>query len=226
MYHLFNTNDTFEEFKMDFENQKLTYTDQDLERFSTIFEPVKEKIQNSRVLDLGSNLGYTCMFSRHLGASTVIGLEARQDWIDIGNQVIDNSPFKNIIFVKQDITHLPTLEYYCKQVDLIICVGVLYHLNNHFEFLQTLCKQNNVKTIVFESLLFDNESIDINWILEPTIDPLNAIGNNNQQLVGAPNLKWIETALDLIGWEITYSEKILHKNWNPKRFVIVAERKS
>jgi SAM-dependent methyltransferase len=86
-----------------------------------------------RVADLGClEGGYAVEFAR-LGFDT-LGIEAREDNIAKCNYVKSNLGLTNLNFVKDDVRHL---ENYGK-FDIVLCYGLLYHLNDPADFLKKI----------------------------------------------------------------------------------------
>jgi 2-polyprenyl-3-methyl-5-hydroxy-6-metoxy-1,4-benzoquinol methylase len=224
MYHILNTGDTWDQYINDVTEAE--YPAHDIERYSPVFLPNLDRINGHTVLDLGVNLGYTCIFASHFGASTVTGIEVRDHWLQAGRQVIDQYPTKNITLLNNDVNDLHVLRQSCENNQVVIALGLFYHLANHYTFLETICSTSTVETLILETTLpSDNKSIDVVWKLESVDDPLNGFSTNKQVLVGAPNIKWIETALDGLGWQVININVTSKQYWNPPRACVTAIRK-
>jgi len=228
MYQLLNTQDTWQEFVNDWQVQPLDYPQKDLDRYKPFLHNYRA-INGSRILDLGCNLGYSLIFASHLGASDVTGIEIRQHWIDAGLRVLDHYPKKNIKLLQQDVNDLSKLRDLVEEHNMVVCMGLFYHLSNHVQFLETLCRSSTLHTIMIESLLKQNPNYDdlpsIHFDVEPVDDPLNAYSELDQYaFVGAPNIKWFEKIFAIHGWKIVALHVTQHPDWRPKRFCITAEK--
>jgi SAM-dependent methyltransferase len=225
MYHLSNTGDTWEQYINDC-GTNAEYPAHDMERYSPVYLPNIALIKDKRVLDLGVNLGYTCIFASHFGAKSVTGLEVRQSWIDTGQKVLDCYPVKNIKLVQGDVNNFELLTNLCRDAQVVIALGLFYHLNNHYQFLKNICDSPTVETLILETAVPNlSEDMDICWHLESVSDPLNGYDSLSQVLVGAPNVKWIEVALDQLNWKIVNKSVTTDEYWRPARACVTAIRK-
>jgi len=225
MYHMLNTGDTWEQYIND--GHIAEYPVHDIERYAPAFLPNIDRIKGRKVLDLGVNLGYTCIFASHFGARSVVGLEVRNHWLQVGRQVVDQYPTKNIVLGQYDVNDLELLKRFCNQSQVVVALGLFYHLTNHHAFLEVICSTPTVETLILETVLpKNNTAMDIAWHLEPVDDPLNGFANNKQVLVGAPNIEWIKAALDGLGWQAIKIDITSNQYWNPPRACVTATRKN
>jgi len=186
--------------------------------------------QEQQVLDLGCNLGYSLIFAKHLGADKVTGIEARDHWISAGQKVLDQYGDNDIILLNRDVNDLINLAVQVSQHDMIVCMGLFYHLNNHVQFLETMISSPGVHTIMIESLLLDDLNHDkrpaVYFLSESVQDPLNAYSDSaTTAFVGAPNIRWFREIFDIYGWKISAIHVTENPEWNPKRFCITAHKK-
>jgi len=227
MYHMLNTDDTWEQYIND--KHTANYPAHDIERYAPAFLPNADRINKKNVLDLGVNLGYTCIFASHFGANNVTGVEVRDHWLRIGRQVIAQYPTKNIVLEQYDVNDLQALRQLCKVNQVVIALGLFYHLTNHYAFLETICSTPSIETLIIETVLFGDAKstkMDIKWNIESVSDPLNGFLDNDQVLAGAPNIEWIKVALDVLGWQIIRVNKTSDQYWKPPRACVTATRKS
>jgi hypothetical protein len=94
----------------------------------------------------------------------------------------------------------------------VLLSGILYHLNNHYEVLQTVAK-SRAQTLILEVDLSDAIDLGMNaimhWISEPTSDSIKGYEKNKSRtFVGVPNQRWIEWALQSLDFKITYNHII------------------
>ena len=86
----------------------------------------------------------------------------------------------------------------------------MYHLNNHYEILQTIA-DSSIKNIIIESQLDHNEADPnipyMRWYHEDGNISVNGIfRNRDKSFVGVPNQKWFEEALVDLNFKIVYNE--------------------
>ena len=93
----------------------------------------REERSRMRVADLGClEGGYAVEFAK-LGFQT-LGIEARQDNLDKCNFVKSNLQLSNLEFVKDDVRNIENYGRF----DIVLCYGLLYHLNDPVSFIRTL----------------------------------------------------------------------------------------
>lgn len=227
MYHLYNTTDTWENWLNDFVDAPYSYSLHDLERWGPVYIRNRDCIADQRVLDLGVNLGYTCIFASHFGAKNVVGIEARPQWLNVATKVIPHWTKNNIELEQGDVNNHEYLQAKVSNCDTVIALGLFYHLNNHYDFLKTICAKN-VKALLLETTVIKEDYSNIphiRWITEHTDDGLAGTGATNTILVGSPNLKWLETTLEKLNWRITDYYVTSDAYWNPMRLCITAKPK-
>lgn len=119
-------------------NDKIPLADSNIwksiEKTISLFLP-KEKHDYTkiRVADLGCLEGaYAVQFAR-MGFDTV-GIEARQENVDKCNFLKDNLKLHNLSFVTDDVRNMAQYGKF----DIVLCYGLLYHLDDPASFLKTI----------------------------------------------------------------------------------------
>lgn len=98
----------------------------------------KEERSTVRVIDLGCYQGeYTAEFAK-LGFDT-IGMEAREDNLLRCNELKTNLRLTNLNFIKDDVRNIANYGKF----DIVLCYGLLYHLNDPASFLKQLYGSTN-----------------------------------------------------------------------------------
>jgi hypothetical protein len=92
----------------------------------TVCDFTRKPLNKCRIADLGSAHGQISLELARRGAS-VLGIEGRDYWVDLANKNKLALGLNNVEFLKDDIRNL-TEEKYGK-FDIIVCAGVLYHLD-------------------------------------------------------------------------------------------------
>ena len=186
-----------------------TYQDRDILRFDHIINKQIQHIQNKRVLDVACHLGYNSLFCLHNGASYVTGTNVREFELSIAREVTGLAGYQNCNFLFSDIYNQSEFAELCNNHDTVLLSGVLYHLNNHYDLLQTIAK-SSAKTLIIESDISDAIDLGfrpiIHWVNEQIAESVNGYEKNkNTTFVGIPNQRWIEWALQSLGFKITYN---------------------
>lgn len=119
----------------------------------------REERSKLRVADLGClEGGYAVEFAK-CGFET-IGIEAREENIQKCNYVKDNLNLPNLSFVKDDVRNMPNYGRF----DVVLCYGLLYHLNDPVDFLKIMSSCTN--KVLFLNTHFASE-FDIRYNLGP-----------------------------------------------------------
>jgi len=86
-----------------------------------------------RILDLGSAHGAYSIELAGQGAQ-VLGIEARDAWLEQARRTAGQSLLPNLEFVRDDVRNLSREKY--GEFDIVLCLGILYHLDapDVFEF--------------------------------------------------------------------------------------------
>jgi SAM-dependent methyltransferase len=162
--------------------------------------PTNEQIiRNKNVLDLACHTGESTKIIHELGAEHVYAVEVRPDLIKIAQQ---NLVADNVQFMVEDITNYAVMSNLVAKSNTITCLGVLYHLFDHFRFLECIL-QPNIEHVLIETE-FGPESLnpEMYWGFE-TIDHVEHGWHNNVKIIpnGAPNLSWILQSADIFNFK-------------------------
>lgn len=112
-----------------------------------IADNAKKKISDARILDLGCLEG---MYSIELGlhGAEVVGIEGRQANIVKARFAKECLGLENITFIQDDVLNVSPEKY--GYFDIILCCGILYHLNTPdvFKFLENMGEMCTGFTII------------------------------------------------------------------------------
>ena len=98
----------------------------------------REERSKLRVVDLGClEGGYAAEFAK-LGFDT-LGIEAREENIQKCNYVKEKMGLSNLNFAKDDVRNMPNYGRF----DVVLCYGLLYHLNDPVDFLKIVSDCTN-----------------------------------------------------------------------------------
>lgn len=174
------------------------------------------------VLDIASHTGRTSEDILDFGARQVVGLEPRPDMV-MHSRTLRTDP--RMTFICGDATDTRIMPALLAEVDTVTCLGVLYHMHDHFNFFKSVCV-SPARYLVIETL-FGLESPNPTMLcnVESAQEQDRTCGINvgfDRVMVGAPNLAWIHSVLEIFGWHVTwFSTYISHLP--DDRMLIVAE---
>jgi len=192
------------------------YPERDILRFSKIIKDQSDHIKNSKVLDLACHLGYISLFCLHNNAKWVTGTNVRDFELSIAKDICTKSGYENFEFINSDLNDLTQLRELANTHDTIMLPGVLYHLNNHYQVLETLCN-SKAKKIIIESRVLPELEIDtpmVEWGFEENESTSGFYNNISKVCIGTPNTNWILQILNFFDREVIYNQKISYKKPN------------
>lgn len=207
-----------------------TYPDRDLLRFGEIITAQQQHIAGKRVLDLGCHLGYVSLFCLHNGARHVTGTNVRTRELDISREICRYAGYSNCQFVYSDIDNSADLHNLCSTVDTVLLCGLLYHVNNHMQLLKTIY-DSTAKTLIIESEVHEREpwAPSIIFHKEASENPTHKLEPNKQfAFVGTPNVAWIKTAMQYVGYEVAYEKAFSYADPSGRqmnRYIITGTKK-
>ena len=108
------------------------------ERYEAIFASNQDILKGARVLDLASHDGRFSFAALKAGAAHVTGVEVRQSLVDKAQETFafyDQDP-ETYRFVCGDVFEVLEREKF--DVDVVLCLGYLYHTYRHTEFMYRL----------------------------------------------------------------------------------------
>ena len=178
----------------------------DLNRFNIIILQNANILRNKNVLDIGANLGYFSLFCLNLNSKSTIGIDVRENKLNLADFMCQKAGFKNYKFEKLDIGNTDNLLKVCEGIDTILFPGVIYHIANHYAVLSALSKSKATNMIIenLESLdFFNHHEPNIKWTQESVEGLMNGyLDSNEKVLVGAPNQSWINIVMRELGWKL------------------------
>ena len=93
-------------------------------------------LEGLTAIDLGSNLGYNSFDLYECGCSRVLGVEARDNYLEVAEAERKRLHYQNVEFIKADIRLIDEMNL--GQFDLCLCSGLLYHMQNPFNLLKRI----------------------------------------------------------------------------------------
>lgn len=175
-----------------------------------------ELIKNKRVVDLGTHRGqflYPCI---ELGCQSVVGVQPMPDYNQAINEALAGLNYSDCASaIYGDAYDLSGLTKILKDQDTLLMLGLIYHLNNHYQLLETITR-TNLTGLVIDISVTDNDiahytdsSPAIKWLTEQqNIDEGGwefAGVEKNWTWVGLPNAAWLTQTLQYLGWQIKSS---------------------
>lgn len=180
-------------------------------RHKMIIERNNDCFPGKRVLDLGSHDGRWAWAALNAGAAYVKGIEGRPQLVDKANFNFRNMKIaeSDYDFVSGDVfSHLVEAASKGDRFDTILCLGLFYHIMDHYRFLR-LMTSLGANTIIVDTGLVDTDQVIIKLIFEDVDQISNAIPefpNQRQTVVGYPSRSAFRAMTKSIGWNAKFLE--------------------
>lgn len=167
-------------------------------RHEAIFTANADLFAGARVLDIASHDGRWSMAALEAGAASVVGVEARPELVDkaaanLQKYGVEESRFR---FVAGDVFEV--LARGDIEVDLVLCLGFLYHTQRHNE-LFTRIRQAGARHLVVDTEIHRSPESVVRFAEEHVERQGNAVADafsyGDTVLTGRPTL----SALELLG---------------------------
>jgi SAM-dependent methyltransferase len=158
-------------------------------------------INNKHVLDLACHDGESTKLIQSLGANHIYAVDIRQHLIEKAKRKIQG----NVDFFVHDITDYNFLKNLVEKSQTVVCLGVFYHLFDHFRFLSKIL-QPNIDYVLIETVC-GPETInpEMFWGFEPTDRDINGWLEGVSIIPnGTPNLSWIVQSANIFGFELDW----------------------
>lgn len=161
----------------------------------------KNIIDNKIVLDLACHDGESTALIQSLGAEHIYAVDCWAPAIDKAKKNIQG----NVDFFVHDITDYNFLEILVEKSQTITCLGVFYHLFDHFRFLSKILRPN-INHVLIETVC-GPETInpEMFWGFETTaIEGNGWLEGASIIAYGTPNLSWIVQSANIFGFELDW----------------------
>jgi len=98
-------------------------------------------LKGKRVLDLGCNAGFWSLAAIEAGCDYVLGIDGRQMHIDQANFVFETTGADKSRYDFR-VANAINFDVGSDRYDIVLCLGLFYHINRHVELLTAISKAN------------------------------------------------------------------------------------
>jgi 2-polyprenyl-3-methyl-5-hydroxy-6-metoxy-1,4-benzoquinol methylase len=178
-------------------------------------------IENKNVIDFACKQGAVSFLAKSYNANSVLGMDVRQDNLDIANSKMHDLQVK-VNFVLGDIHNYETNKKLCKDKDTAFLLGIMYHVHDHVDIIDSIFS-NNLENIIIESGIYEDKKPLIWWKTEPTFQLLMGWHASKKTiLVGYPTISWFDLIADYYGYtkidQVKYNISVSKDN--PKDYLL------
>jgi SAM-dependent methyltransferase len=176
-------------------------------RYEAIMGENRDILKGARVLDIASHDGRWSFAALKSGAAHVVGIEAKQELVDnavttFGKYGVDSATYE---FACGDIFEVMAQQTF--DVDVVMCLGFLYHTLRYNELL-SLIRRLNPRYLIIDTVVTTIGGGPVVKLRAEAADrEHNAVPDQhsygNTVLSGKPNMKALRVMLKAYGFTIT-----------------------
>ena len=119
--------------------------------FPSLIRLAGGSLAGKRVLDLGCNAGFWSLAAIEAGADFVLGVDGRQMHIDQANLVFDVKRVESTRY-RFELADVFELELGQEPFDIVLCLGLLYHVSRPFELMERIARWNDDLLVIDTTL--------------------------------------------------------------------------
>ena len=175
------------------------------ERYEALFASNRDIIEGARVLDLASHDGRYSFAALKAGAAHVTGVEVRESLIQKAQETFafygqDPETYR---FVCGDVFEVLAQEEF--DVDVVLCLGFLYHTYRHTELMYRL-HDLAPKHLILDTMVVPGSQPTLKVIGERDVEDIRSAAQDawsvGRVLVARPTVPALQMLLDAYGFEI------------------------
>jgi tRNA (mo5U34)-methyltransferase len=133
--------------------------------FSFLDQLFEEKWQQIDCLDIACNQGWFSSQIAIRGAHQVTGIDIRESHIKMANTIKSLTPLDNLNFQVQDFLKIDIASY--KKADLVLFLGILYHLENPLQAIRKIRSLTKKLCIIETQVAKWNPDLECCWGSDP-----------------------------------------------------------
>ena len=175
------------------------------ERYEALFASNRDIFEGARVLDLASHDGRFSMAALKTGATHVTGVEVRQSLVDKAQETFafygqDPESYR---FVCGDVFEVLAREEF--DVDVVLCLGYLYHTWRYTELMYRL---HNLapRHLILDTMVIPDEQPTLKLVREPDPDDIRSAAQDawsvDRVLVLRPSVPALQVLVRNYGFEV------------------------
>jgi SAM-dependent methyltransferase len=175
-------------------------------RYEAILGENRDLFEGARVLDIASHDGRWSLAALKTGAAEVIGIEARDDLVELANENLARYAGSDARyrFIAGDVFEI--LGHEPLEVDLVLCLGYLYHTLRYNELMHGIRNLNPRHVIVDTKVLRGRAAAVVRLRRDLNEPQRNAVADpysyGEATLVGWPSARAVEVLMNAYGFKL------------------------
>jgi predicted nicotinamide N-methyase len=175
-------------------------------RYDAIFAENRSIFEGARVLDIASHDGRWSLAALETGAKSVVGIEGKPELVEHANAnlatYIDDA--SRYTFYAGDVLEVLAREKI--EVDVVMCLGFLYHTLRYNELMSRIRELNPRKVIIDTQVHPRAKGPVVRLVLDTADSQANAVRDDysygNKVLVGWPSVQAVKLMARGYGYEV------------------------
>ncbi len=175
------------------------------QRYEALFVANRDIFAGARVLDLASHDGRWSFAALQAGAAHVTGVEVRQNFVDSAREIFayyEQDP-ETYRFICRDVFDVLASEKF--EVDLVLCLGYLYHTYRHTELLYRI-HELAPSYMILDTLVTSGKRATASLFLEKNPEHLLSAARDpfslDRVLVAHPSVPALRLMVGAYGYEV------------------------
>jgi hypothetical protein len=175
-------------------------------RYDAIFEQNREIFAGARVLDIASHDGRWSFAALQAGAAHVTGVEPRAELVASARSTLSEyvDDTTRYCFIQGDIFEVLKSEQF--QVDIVMCLGFLYHTLRYNELFAGIRRLNPKYVVIDTTIFHQSQQRAVKLDLDAAVVPRDAVRDEYSHgqfvLVGSPTLPGLEMMLNAYDFKV------------------------
>lgn len=176
-------------------------------RYEAIFAENRDIFEGASVLDIASHDGRWSLAALSCGAAHVVGVEGRQELVDHAVANLSGYGFgaERFTFIRGDV--LEVLKTSAPKVDVVLCLGFLYHTLRYNELLYGIAKTGARHVVIdTQAKAMGGKRPVVRLAVEQSSRERNAVSDEfsvgSDVLTGGPNIAATRFMLDAYGYRL------------------------
>jgi 2-polyprenyl-3-methyl-5-hydroxy-6-metoxy-1,4-benzoquinol methylase len=184
----------------------------ELIKFKNTVLDLSEYIYDKNIVDFACHAGLTSLVCLHNGARSVVATNVREEFVNLANECMSLSEFKNqFIAITADIHDYKINTKLSANCDTVLLYGIMYHVHDHVEIIESIVK-STPRYIIFDTDLDHSTKDDprplISWKTENSSFALAGYYNNYKTVpIGAPNESWFDLIMTSFQYKLVRNQR-------------------
>ena len=132
------------------------YPVSELVRYKSTILDIQEHFKNKRIVDFACHAGLISLMALHVGAKFVKLMNVRPEFVTLAKKILTLGNYQQCIDpIVADIHNYKSNTDLCSGSDVALLYGIMYHVHDHYEILNSICASNIKKIVIDIFIVYD-----------------------------------------------------------------------